>query len=578
MRHAGVRRRENSHETPVRQPAAIRPVDDRSHRSRNSGHVKDIFRHCLSVRRHRHAPRSVHAPAGDSIVLLEDFPTTLDVNTLRVEGTGNAGFEIGSIDHEVVEPTVAESAASTGIRAQIRTLEDERATLDDAIEAAEVSKRFIANFANVKPQAMTEDLDRGRIGVTEWVGAWSAVGTEYARANGAIRSARLRQREIDETIAELEEQIARDPGKDEPKLVLRVNLAAAGEIDGKLEVTYRVPDASWMPLYDARLDLSRPDAPAAVTLVRRAEVRQTSGEDWSDVALTLSTARTLGGTAAPDISPLRVAFYEPPRPMRGRTGMDGAFMKAERMAEDAFETMPMAAAPAPMDVPAMDMPAVERETTLDLSGFNATFVIPGATSVPTGGAAKSLRLGTAALEADVLVKSVPELDDTAYLSAKVINKSGAPILPGRAALYRDGAYIGDGNLAYLADGDDTTLGFGADDAVVVSRVPVAREEGKSGILTKKSTDERDYRITVKNLHDRKMKITVLDRLPYSEHEDITVEMLPGSTRATETDVDKERGVLAYTAEFEPKSEKEYRLNYRVTWPADRSVTWDSVYR
>ncbi len=515
------------------------------------------------------------APAGESVVLLEDFPVTLDVDTLRIEGSAGAGLEIGSIDHEIVEPTVAESAASTGIRAQIRTLQDERDTLDDAIEAAEVSKQFIANFAKVKPEAMTDDLDRGRIGISDWVGAWSAVGTEYARANSAIRTAKMRQREIDESIAELEEKLVRDPGKEETKLVLKVNIAAAADLDGALSVTYRVPDASWQPLYDARLDLSRPDQPAAVSLVRRAEVRQASGEDWADVELTLSTARTRGGTAAPDIDPLRVSFYEP-RPktrMGGGFGMEDTYMKAERMAESAYDAAPMAMPPVPEP---MLMPASERETALDLSGFNAAFVIPGKTSVSTGGAAKSLRLGSSDLAADVVVKAVPELDDTAYLSARVTNKTGAPILPGRAALYRDGVYIGDGNLAFLADGDDTTLGFGADDAIVVSRVPLAREEGQSGILTKKSTDVRDYRITVKNLHDRQMKVTVLDRVPYSEHEDITVEMLATTTKPTETDVDKERGVIGWTAEMAPKSDKEYRLNYRVSWPAGREVSWDAM--
>ena len=65
-------------------------------------------------------------------------------------------------------------------------------------------------------------------------------------------------------------------------------------------MSYRVTGANWTPVYEARLTAAA-DKPE-ISLVRRAELRQRTGEDWSDVALTLSTTRSAGGTRAPDLA------------------------------------------------------------------------------------------------------------------------------------------------------------------------------------------------------------------------------------------------------------------------------------
>ena len=55
--------------------------------------------------------------------------------------------------------------------------------------------------------------------------------------------------------------------------------------------------------------------------MRRAEIVQQTGEDWSDVALSVSTVRTAKGGNAPELRPLIVRFPQPlpppPRPMMG---------------------------------------------------------------------------------------------------------------------------------------------------------------------------------------------------------------------------------------------------------------------
>jgi uncharacterized protein (TIGR02231 family) len=55
-----------------------------------------------------------------------------------------------------------------------------------------------------------------------------------------------------------------------------------------------VSGASWTPLYDLRAKISTsPKEPSTVSLHYRASISQSTGEDWSNVSLTLSTASPL---------------------------------------------------------------------------------------------------------------------------------------------------------------------------------------------------------------------------------------------------------------------------------------------
>ena len=138
-------------------------------------------------------------------------------------------------------------------------------------------------------------------------------------------------------------------------------------------------------------------------------------------------------------------------------------------------------------------------------------------------------------------------------------------------LYRDGVFMGQGALPLLSPGEEAKLGFGADDLIKVKRVEVKRQIGEEGIISTSHVDSRAYDITVKNLHDYVVPVTILDQMPYSSLEDITVETLPGMTPPTTKDFEKKRGVLAWNFDLEPKAEKVLKHGFKITMPADMNV-------
>jgi uncharacterized protein (TIGR02231 family) len=151
------------------------------------------------------------------------------------------------------------------------------------------------------------------------------------------------------------------------------------------------------------------------------------------------------------------------------------------------------------------------------------------------------------------------------------NEEEAPLLPGDVALTRDGVFVGQGRIGQVASGDEADMGFGVDDKVKVTRVPIRRREVEGNWIQGNRSDLREFKTVVKSLHDRPMRITVLDQTPFSETAAITVETIPNMTAPTEKNLQDRRGVLAWTYEYKPGEEKEIRHGFRMRWPNEREL-------
>ncbi len=504
---------------------------------------------------------TVDLPAGDTTLIARDFPPGLDPASLRVEGESAAAVTIGAIDAR--PPRAERPVSKPEIEKRIEALRDERKVLDDKIAAETARKEFAQRFANNVPFGLGEKGEARPL--TEWRAAFGAVADEIATADAAMREARLKQREIDRELARLDSELKTNPPR---KMEVRVDLAASANARSTLRVTYTVRGARWQPLYDARLDSGSRERKPAIELVRRAEIVQQTGEDWSDVALSVSTVRTSKGGSAPELSPLIVRYPSPQRP---------------RAAEQRLE---QPAAPFSADLPRQDQGAAnyaaienaykqarEAEGTIESGGYQVVYRIPGRISVATNEGAKSFRVSTGNISPDLLSRAAPALDETAFIEASFKHAEEAALLPGRVALYRDGIYVGRGQIVLTPKDETVRLGFGADDKVKVMRATVRKIEGSSGIITSAKTDEREYKITVRSGHERPIKVVIEDRIPASEADDIKVELLPVTTPPTERDVRDRRGVLAWSFEAAPGDTKEIRLGWRLRWPADKTVIY-----
>ena len=421
-------------------------------------------------------------------------------------------------------------------------------------------RKFAERFAEASPVGIG---DKGEARpIAEWRAAFAAVAEEVASADAAIRDAERKQRELDREIARLEQDRAQKPPS---RLEVRIELAAAAATKATLRVTYAVRNARWTPLYDARLDTGAKDRKPALELVRRAEITQNTGEDWSDVALSVSTVRTARGGNAPDLNSLIVQYPQLPRPMprpleckpsvrHRRRGRGSSALAGGTAMEPVMEK------------------AAEQQAAADVSSFQVMFKIPGRVSLGASEGAKSLRVSTATIAPDLAVRAAPVQDPTAFLEASFKQNEDAPLLPGRVSIYRDGVFVGRGQMAAAGKDETVRLGFGADDKIKIERAVLKRNEGSAGlIVTTSKTDERAFKTTVRNGHDFPIRIAIEDQLPVSENEDIVVEMLPSTTAPTASNIRDKRGVLEWAFEAKAGEVRDINFAWRLRWPKDKSV-------
>jgi len=518
----------------------------------------------------------VNVPAGEHRIILSDLPASVDPRSIRVEGEGSSPLEIASVDTKSLYINQAERDAQRKvIEKEIAGLYDERTALDQAIADANQQRTFLSGLADKQfvPQSSTEPV-KG-IDVVQLTNLLDLIGTRMAGLAKTIQDSQLRQRGIDEKVNELSAKLNMLAPADSYRTETTINVAAKAEMKGALRVSYRLMEAGWAPYYDARLTTGNTDT-AKLEMVRRAEVTQYTSETWDNVSLTLSTTRPTGTTAAPDIFEEELMAEAKRDDLRRKLSMAPASAPVSEMAADAVQSMEVEGAVggayAPEKNKKESAKSVEqRQAVIELAGFQANFVIPGRVVVDNSGQAKKVRISSDDNEAKLTVVSVPRLDPNAYLTATFTVKGEGPMLPGLVNLYREGVYVGQGQVPLLAATEEATLGFGIDDLVKVERKEVSKKVGEEGYLTTSNVEERAWDITVKNLHKGKTALRILDRMPFSATDDIEVETLAGMTAPTEKDYEKRRGVMAWTFDLEAQGENVIKTGYRITWPENMKI-------
>lgn len=108
---------------------------------------------------------------------------------------------------------------------------------------------------------------------------------------------------------------ARQAREHELRKAVVVSLGGAKDAASRsrLVIEYQVPGACWAPVYTVKLD----DGMTGAALAARAVVAQNTGEDWTAVAMTLSTAEATAWTELPELASIRIGRAQPRAPKLG---------------------------------------------------------------------------------------------------------------------------------------------------------------------------------------------------------------------------------------------------------------------
>ncbi|VFT37285.1 mucoidy inhibitor A [Pseudomonas aeruginosa] len=281
-----------------------------------------------------------------------------------------------------------------------------------------------------------------------------------------------------------------------------------------MKLDYTLRDASWQPTYDARLR----DGAKTIELTYQGLVRQSSGEDWTDVDLTLSTARPALGGNVPRLNPWIVDIDAP-----------NAYYGAEMAMQDVPAPMPQAApiartsAKMAMPAPAPKLAEARLATAEVSSGAaSASFHIPVPATLNSDGSAQKVTIARLEMPAKLRYLAAPALRETAYLEAETRNDSDYPLLPGTLNTFLGNSFVASGHLRGVMPGESFELALGADEGIGIERKLVKRYTDSSGLIGNRTRVNYEFRIDVRNNHKNAERVQFEDQLPVSRNEQIHV--------------------------------------------------------
>jgi uncharacterized protein (TIGR02231 family) len=487
--------------------------------------------------------------AGSHELLVTDLP--YDSNPGMIRLAASDGVQVGAFnlradrlppreDPLTPEQEAAKAAIETA-EAALQTAQLALEAVQAKVDAAEAQVRFLSSFTGALPDGSTPETIKAMAGM---------IGTETLAARQTALAAKAELPPAQKAVTEAQEALAKAqgaydalPSADMDYTALSVAVSAAKAGEETVTITQYVGNASWQPIYD--LNLTRKDGDR-LAINRSVLVTQYTGEDWDGVELTLSSSRP-SEQAAPS------QLWPELRSISPEVEEEDLSRKSFAAGAEADLAVVAEAAPAPITAGV----AIEGDTVV--------YQYPQRVTVATG--AENLRLALDSLDFAPVVKAVavPRIDRTAFVMASFTNGSDEPLLPGQAMLFREGVLVGSAWLDVIAPGVETDVGFGAIETLRVKREMPKRAGGETGVFTSANQQTESAVLTVENTGTEAWPMRIIDQVPYSEQDDLEIEV-QASPKPTETDVDGQRGILAWEFDLSAGAKETITLEQVLTWP------------
>lgn len=509
------------------------------------------------------------AATGMVEVMFEKLPAALLDQSLQVSGRGVAQVTILDVAARAAYVDFTPNERVKALEDELRALARQRRAVDDRATVLKAQESTLGRLESAATSAPTKD-SAPRLSIEE--SAKLLVFLEEQRGKLLTENQSLAT-QLEDLAAKTDaaqrqlNELRGAGGRSYKTVTVRLDAATAGSLD--LALIYAVPGASWTPSYDARASSNE----KSIALAYHGIVRQNTGEDWKDIALTLSTARPGLGGAAPETRPWVVDVYAPrPIPMavdQDRVVELSAFEVSNGTSVGRQRSVPArptfkaaAEAPLPADVQIAT-------ATIDTAATSASFKVSAPASVPSDNSPQKVPVATATLAANPEYLTTPKLQPAAFLTAKAVNSSDFPLLAGALNVFLDGTFVATSTLRTVMPGEKFDLALGADEGISVKHKRINRFTEDTGLTNSGKRITYEYLLTIQNNKKTAARVVVADQIPVSRNEKVVVKQLVPDAKEAKPASD---GALKWTLDLKPAEKREITLKFAVDYPNDVQVT------
>ena len=315
----------------------------------------------------------------------------------------------------------------------------------------------------------------------------------------------------------------------------------------QLEWIYQVPCTLWRPSYTAELL----EGEQKVRWFSNGMVWQNTGEDWEQVALTFSTDRPTLGAELPLLADDILAT-------RNKTEQENRVIEVTSRDQKIAKTG--------------TVPEPEKSDTppgLDDGGEVRTYAVPELVDVPSDGQPHQFQFDHWEEMARLEHLCLPDKAEFVFLRSLQLHPMASPLLAGPVSLVKNGGYVGQSRIPFVAGGERFELSWGSMDELVVYR-EVERDFKETKIRKRK---QYTYKVAIflANHSGENRKLRLVERLPKSELEQVEVKLLEKETTASHTR--DEQGLVSWNIDLAAGEDRRIELAFSVILP--QNVIWDA---
>jgi uncharacterized protein (TIGR02231 family) len=486
---------------------------------------------------------SVSLREGENQIRIAGLPAQLDANSIQIEG--NDAYTILGVRHQINYLTNVQQSPRQ------RVLQD---SLDEALfkqkEMAAIKdvlvgeKQMLEYNRTIKGENTTLIADDLKEMADFFRNRLTEISYKYLEIAEKERLNNMEIGRLQNALNSMNAKANTNPSE----IIIALN--APRSVNSSIRVSYFVSNAGWIPVYDLRAE----DINSPIAFSYRAKVYQSTGTDWKNVNLTISTGNPTVGGQIPALYPWYL--------YQAQVYQEVAIAGSARRPVMANETPAVA-----YDEIQSARKSSSDYVTVQQNTVNTEFKVAIPYTIPSDNVQYDVTMKTETLNATYSYITVPKIDNDAFLKARISDWAQYSLLPGESNIYFKGTFVGKGYVDPAQANDTLDLSLGRDRGISVKR-EMLRDFCKSNLLGNKKTTSKAYEITVQNNKKQSIELVIEDQIPVSQNGEITVaqEDISGAT------IDADSGKLTWKLILQPGETQKKQLRFTVTYPKKTAIT------
>lgn len=512
---------------------------------------------------------------GTHSIVYEGIIPVFDENSLTVSGQGTAKVKIlgAYLKQEYLKEAADQRVKE--LQSQIQDVSDKLVTEQSNDQVITDQKEFLNSLKLYTGEQLPKDLITKTPTTIELGDMMKFIGTTREGLELASDEIRKRKRTLNLELQKLQNELGQlNSGGTKLKrsIVVDVECAQAGSFT--VDVSYMLNGANWYAVYDAHSLIEKSE----VELVSSGMIKQSTGEDWRDIKLTLSTAQPALGGRMPYVGPWilteQVVYAQQARRGLNLMKTSMATMAAESVVSDSavqYEAFSGGAVPAA--APVVEEAQMNYAQAAS-SGVSVTYLISRPVSILSDGTDNKFPINSQVLKANFEYSAYPKSSPFAYLGSRVINASDLQLLAGPVNLFLANEFVGKSSIDAISPGQDFDLYLGVDENVKVKRDLLEKKMDDTligGIQSPTRKTVFKYKLSIENFTSKAAAFKLFESMPVSENDRIKVKVYDVSVQPTTKDWKDRKGVWLWDLNLEPKGKKEIFYTFSVEHPREMSI-------